>query len=215
LAKTSGLAQATFISDEMRYLPVIVLLVRMADSVGRLSHHFREANAQVPWSEIAAVKSRVQPDPFSDDPAAAWDIVAGPLQAWHAEMDALVPAGFGEPADAEPGGPHGESHGSPRTGTRPRVRISGDRLADLCRRHGVRRLSLFGSALRDDFGPASDVDLLVEFEPGADPSWRLASVEREFSEAFDGHPVEMVEPDCLDKYIRHRVLEEAEEIYAA
>lgn len=217
LAKTRGLARATFISDETRYLPVIVLLVRMAENIGRISDVFREANAQVPWSDIAAVKARVQPDPFSDDPAAAWDIVIGPLDGWHASMDALVPQGLGEPGGAAPDRTRGSSRDSAlsRSASRPRVQISRDRLVDLCKRHGVRRLSLFGSALRDDFGPASDIDLLVEFEPDADPSWRLASVEQEFSEAFEGHPVEMVESECLDKYIRHRVLEEAEEIYAA
>ena len=212
LAKVRGVTRVDFIADDTRYLPVLVLLVRMSESAARVSGEYRKRHGGVPWSEIEGVKARVQPDPFTDDPEAGWQIAGGPLERWLAALDALVPEGFGE----EPTG------ASPTAGTRgaegarrPRVKISRERLGDLCRRHGVRRLLLFGSALRDDFGPASDVDLLVEFEPGADPAWRLASVEEEFSQAFGGHPVEMVEPECLDKYIRRRVLEQAEEIYAA
>jgi uncharacterized protein len=46
-----------------------------------------------------------------------------------------------------------------------RISIDKEKIADFCRRHHIRRLSLFGSVLRDDFGPESDVDVLVEFEP--------------------------------------------------
>ncbi|UCG44498.1 MAG: nucleotidyltransferase domain-containing protein, partial [candidate division WOR-3 bacterium] len=48
-----------------------------------------------------------------------------------------------------------------------RVEVDQERIAEFCRRHHIRRLSLFGSVLRDDFGPESDIDALVEFEPGA------------------------------------------------
>lgn len=213
LAKVRGVARADFVADETSYLPVLVLLVRMSESAARVSAEYRDEHPGVPWSDIADAKARVQPDPFSDDPAAGWEMATGPLETWHAALDALLPEGFGE----APGG--ASETAAPQRGSggarRPRVEISRGRLADLCRRHRVRRLLLFGSALRDDFGPQSDVDLLVEFEPGTDPSWRLPSVEKEFSEAFDGHPVEMVEAECLDKYIRRRVLDEAEEIYAA
>lgn len=213
LVKVRGVRREDFVADETRYLPVLVLLVRMSESAAKVSAEYRAEHGHVPWSDIAGVKARVQPDPFSDDPEAGWEIVAGPLAAWHAALDGLVPNTFGDAGDATPSTtPSGHRAAG---GRRPRVEIAQERLADLCRRHGVRRLLLFGSALRDDFGPTSDVDLVVEFEPGADPSWRLSTVEEEFSAAFGGHPVEMVEPECLDRYIRGRVLEEAEEIYAA
>lgn len=213
LAKVRGLTRVDFIADETTYLPVLVLLARMSESAARVSGDYRKQHGDVAWSEIEGVKSRVQPDPFSDDPEAGWEIASGPLERWCAALDALVPQGFG----AEPTGASrtASTQRVAEDARRPRVEISRERLDALCRRYGVRRLLLFGSALRDDFGPASDVDLLVEFEPGADPAWRLASVEQEFSQAFGGHPVEMVEPECLDKYIRSRVLEQAEEIYAA
>lgn len=213
LAKVRGVARAEFVADETRYLPVLVLLIRMSESAARVSPGYREQHRGVPWGAIEGVKARVQPDPFTDDPEAGWQIADGPLERWHAALDALVPEGFGdEPVVASAATRMRRGVEGPN---RPRLEISRERLDDLCRRHGVRRLLLFGSALRDDFGPASDVDLVVEFEPGADPAWRLASVEEEFSQAFGGHPVEMVEPECLDRYIRHRVLEQAEEIYAA
>lgn len=213
LLKARGAAHAVFVADEASYLPVVVLIIRMAESAARVSVEYRRSYPDVPWLDITAAKARVQPNPFSDDPEAAWEIASGPLETWHAALDALLPEGFGEGIDAEPGPGSASSEASAER--RPRVEISRDRLAYLCRQHGIRRLLLFGSALRDDFGPQSDVDLLVEFEPGADPSWRLPSVELEFSEAFGGHPVEMIEPECLDRYIRRRVLDEAEEIYAA
>ena len=213
LVKILGVRREEFVADESRYLPVLVLLVRMSESAAKVSAGYRMGHGDVPWSDIAGVKARVQPDVFSDDPQAVWEIAAGPLAAWHDALDDLVPIAFGALDDAAPTtippGGRAASRG------RPRVQIAQERLADLCKRHGVRRLRLFGSALRDDFGPLSDVDLLVEFEPGADPSWRLSTVEEEFSEVFGGHPVEMVEPECLDRYIRTRVLEEAQEIYAA
>jgi predicted nucleotidyltransferase len=51
-----------------------------------------------------------------------------------------------------------------------RISIDREKIADFCRRHYISRLSLFGSVLREDFGPASDVDVLVEFEPGSSPA---------------------------------------------
>lgn len=68
----------------------------------------------------------------------------------------------------------------------PRIRIPNDRLADFCRRHHIRRLSLFGSALRDDFGPNSDIDVLVEFETGKTPSFLYFA--RWFADGLIVHP---------------------------
>jgi len=87
-------------------------------------------------------------------------------------------------------------------------------LARLCRKHHIRRLSFFGSVLRDDFGPQSDVDLLVEFEPGHVPGLRLISIQDELSLLFDGRPVDIVDPKYLNHRIRERVLSEARLQYA-
>ena len=95
-------------------------------------------------------------------------------------------------------------------------RLPIDRLAvaAFCRRHHVRRLALFGSVLRDDFTPESDVDVLVEFEPGLVPGLRFFSMEVELSTIL-GRKVDLNTPGFLSRYFRDKVLEEAENQYVA
>jgi len=91
------------------------------------------------------------------------------------------------------------------------LQVSQDTIADFCQRHHIRRLALFGSVLRDDFGPESDVDVLVEFEPGARVGFfKLYDLEQELSQILGGHKVEINTPKSLSKYFRDQVLEEAE-----
>jgi predicted nucleotidyltransferase len=94
------------------------------------------------------------------------------------------------------------------------VEISRQVIAEFCRRHRIRRLALFGSILRDDFRPESDVDVLVEFEPGATPGFAFFAVQDELSGIL-GRKVDLNTPQCLSKYFRDEVLREAEEVYAA
>ena len=84
------------------------------------------------------------------------------------------------------------------------------KMAEFCKRNHIRKLSLFGSVLRNDFRPGSDVDILVEFEPGHIPGYiRLAGMELEFSEVFEGHKADINTPQCLSRYFRDKVLDEA------
>ena len=97
----------------------------------------------------------------------------------------------------------------------PRIDIPKDRIAEFCRRHHIRRLSLFGSALRDDFRPDSDVDVLVEFEPDARVGLiRLGTMEIELGEIL-GRKVDLNTPGFLSKYFRDEVLAEAQVQYDA
>ena len=89
-----------------------------------------------------------------------------------------------------------------------------DKVADFCRRNHVRKLSFFGSVLRDDFRPDSDIDVLVEFEPGHVPGLAFFAMERELSEIL-GRKVDLNTPQCLSRYFREQVLAEAEVQYAA
>ncbi len=90
-----------------------------------------------------------------------------------------------------------------------RITVSPEVVADFCRRHHIRKLSLFGSVLRDDFGPGSDVDVLVEFEPGSVPGFfGLHEMERELSVAF-GRKVDLNTPASLSRFFRDRVLAQA------
>ena len=94
------------------------------------------------------------------------------------------------------------------------VSIDQARLAEFCRQNGVRRLAVFGSALRDDFGPASDVDVLIEFEPGRTPGLRFFWMQEELSRLFD-RAVDLHTPASLSRYFRNQVLSEAEDQFVA
>ena len=95
-----------------------------------------------------------------------------------------------------------------------RFPISKTHLADFCRRHHVRKLSLFGSLLRNDFGADSDVDVLIEFEPDAKVSFfKLYDLEQELSQFLGGRRVDINTPKSLSKHFRDQVLAEAEILY--
>ena len=88
------------------------------------------------------------------------------------------------------------------------------RIAEFCQRHRIRKLSLFGSVLRDDFGPDSDVDVLVEFEPGHAVGFAIIGMEEELSTLLGGYKVDIVEEQYLNRWLRGRVLASAEVQYA-
>lgn len=95
-----------------------------------------------------------------------------------------------------------------------RIKVDKQRIAEFCRRHRIRRLALFGSVLRDDFGPGSDVDVLVEFEDGHAPGLAFFAMEKELSGIL-GRKVDLNTPRFLSRYFRDDVLAEAEDQYAA
>jgi uncharacterized protein len=97
----------------------------------------------------------------------------------------------------------------------PNLALDLDAVSAFCRRHHIKRLALFGSVLREDFGPDSDVDVLVEFESGHVPGLDFVSIEREFSDLLDGRRVDMVTSKFLNTRIREQVLREAEPLYVA
>jgi predicted nucleotidyltransferase len=94
------------------------------------------------------------------------------------------------------------------------LKFDNDRLQALCRRYEVRRVALFGSVLRNDFGPASDVDVLVEFQPGARVGLRLITLQDELAALF-GRSVDLNTAGFLSPHFRERVLREAAPIYEA
>jgi predicted nucleotidyltransferase len=90
-----------------------------------------------------------------------------------------------------------------------RITVSPEVIGDFCRRHHVRKLSLFGSVLRDDFRPESDIDVLVEFEPGDVPDFFDLIGMKEELMGMLGHKVDLKTPNSLSPYFRDRVLREA------
>ena len=86
---------------------------------------------------------------------------------------------------------------------------------EFCKRNHIRRLSFFGSVLRDDFTPSSDIDVLVEFDPVNVPGlFDLTRMEEELSSILGGRKVDMRTPEDLSKYFRDYVLSTAEKMYA-
>ncbi len=94
------------------------------------------------------------------------------------------------------------------------ITVPKDQIAAFCRRRHIRRLSLFGSVLRDDFGSDSDIDVLVEFEPGHVPGLAFFAMEAELSDIL-GRTVELSTPAFLSRYIRDSVLANAQVQYDA
>ena len=98
--------------------------------------------------------------------------------------------------------------------TRARIPIPQANIEAFCRRNHIRWLALFGSVLRDDFTSKSDVDVLVEFEPGKTPGFAFFGLQDELSELL-GRKVDLNTPGCLSKYFRDDVLASAEVLYDA
>lgn len=91
-----------------------------------------------------------------------------------------------------------------------RLHINKRQLAAFCRQNHIRTLSLFGSVLREDFKPDSDIDVLVEFQPGHTPGFlQLGSMEEELSQLTGGRKVDLRTPQDLSKQFRDGVLKEA------
>ena len=88
------------------------------------------------------------------------------------------------------------------------IDIPSETIAAFCGRHHIRRLALFGSVLREDFRPDSDLDVLVEFEPGHTPGLAFFGMQEELSELL-GRKVDLNTAGFLSRYFRDRVLREA------
>jgi hypothetical protein len=87
-----------------------------------------------------------------------------------------------------------------------------DKITSFCLHHHIHKLSLFGSVLRDDFRPDSDVDVLVEFGPGYVPGFEIVTLENELTEML-GRKVDLRTPKDLSKYFRDQVVREAKVQY--
>jgi len=93
------------------------------------------------------------------------------------------------------------------------VNLTKEKIADFCEKNYIRKFALYGSVLRDDFRPDSDVDVLVEFEPDKPIGlMAMARMERELSELV-GRQVDLRTPQDLSKYFRDKVVSEAEVLY--
>ncbi|MGQ0633943.1 MAG: nucleotidyltransferase family protein [Planctomycetaceae bacterium] len=102
---------------------------------------------------------------------------------------------------------------SVKANLRQNIPATEQQIAEFCRRHHIRRLSFFGSVLRDDFRADSDVDVLIEFEPGRTPGLAVFDVEQELSALCGGRRIDMANPRYLNRWIKDEVLATAELAY--
>lgn len=94
------------------------------------------------------------------------------------------------------------------------IEIPQQKIAEFCQRNHIRRLAVFGSALRSDFDDESDIDILVEFDPQHVPGlFAVARMERELSALWGGRKVDLRTPEDLSRYFRQQVIQEAEVQY--
>jgi len=94
------------------------------------------------------------------------------------------------------------------------IEFSRDELEAICRRRAVKRLALFGSVVRDDFGPNSDVDVLVEFRDDFEGK-QVYKIYDELTELFGGRRIDLVEVEFVNRRIREQILSEAQDVFAA
>ncbi len=94
------------------------------------------------------------------------------------------------------------------------IEIPYEALAEFCRANGITRLSLFGSVVRDDFAPDSDIDVLVEFADGVHLGFHYFEIQDDLARLL-GRPVDLLMPEGLSKYFRSEVLDQAQVIYDA
>jgi predicted nucleotidyltransferase len=98
--------------------------------------------------------------------------------------------------------------------THVQIDIPAREIQSFCRRNHIRKLSLFGSVLREDFSPVSDVDVLVEFKEGHVPGLiRLGGMATDLSDMLQGREVELLTPEDLSRHFRDEVLAHAEVLY--
>jgi predicted nucleotidyltransferase len=90
--------------------------------------------------------------------------------------------------------------------------IPEDKIAEFCRKHRIRKLSLFGSVLREDFRPDSDIDVLVEFEPDVRLGLNFFTIRFELEDLL-GREIDFATPDMLKKFVRRNVLNTAQVVY--
>lgn len=95
------------------------------------------------------------------------------------------------------------------------IQIPQGQLVEFCRRNHIRKLSLFGSIVKQTFGPDSDVDVLVEFEPGHVPGLALIRMQDELGALLGGREVDLVTPKFLNRRVRDQIMREAVVQYAA
>jgi uncharacterized protein len=174
----------------------------LGDAARRISSQTRNHGLGIDWDELTEHGERLRSDYAKVDISALREDVLG-------RFPSVIERLFAAVTEAESADP------APRPLTvGSRIKVPQERIAELCRRNRIRKLAFFGSVLREDFSPESDVDVLVEFEPGQTPGLAFYGIEEELSELL-GRQADLNTPNDLSPYFRDQVLAEAESLFVA
>ena len=213
LEAVEGCSRDEFVTDELHIGAAAFHFTRLAERPLKASAAFRVAHPEIPWEDLAGIRDRVEPELFHEDAAVMWEIATSEFPALVDALEALLPPDElwryrkDDDSDEELAWPASEPDVSPR------VPIPTAALDEICRRYDVRRIRFCGSVLRDDFGPDSDIDMMVELGPNAPRGWDVLRLDEELSELF-GHEADVMHGRPV-RYIRDQMLAEAKTVYMA
>lgn len=204
MSLVAGKSRGEFEADAMLNGAVQHLLTRIGAHADRVTARTQQRSPAVPWRHLIEYAELLQRDYDRVDQAMLWR-----------EVSANVPylVTVLEPIASELTHTGPVEHKRNRGTQGATLAVPADLIEAFCRKHHIRTLSFFGSVLRDDFGPDSDIDVLVEFEPGYVPGLAFFGMADELA-AILGRPVDLMTPESLSPYFRDEVLAEAEIQYA-
>lgn len=180
---------------------------RLGVMAERVSPQARDVVSNIPWSLLIETAHNVIEHFDSFDAKDAWAVATNVVPSVRAELERLIENTPCEAIEMNTALP------VEWRSVRERIGLSDEIIAEFCERHSIRKLSLFGSVLRDDFRPDSDIDVLVEFEPDKRLTFfDLGDAEQELSDLL-GRKVDFLERDLLNEYIRDKVLTSARVVY--
>ena len=213
LETVEGRSREEFITDELRIGSAAFHFMRLAERPLKASAAYRATHPEIPWEDLADIRDRVEPELFHEDAAVMWEIAKSELPALVDAIEALLPPDElwrhrkDDDSDEELVWPATEPD------VLPRVPIPMAALDEICRRYDVRCIRFCGSVLRDDFGPDSDIDMMVEFGPNAPRGWDVLGLDDELSTLF-GRKADVMHGKPV-RYIRDQMLAEAKTVYVA
>ena len=200
----AGRSRQDIETDEVLNLALARLLEIIGEAATRVPSEKQAEFAEIPWSDIVGVRNRL---------VHGYDLIELDI-VWLTATNGLPPL-VRALEDILGHGAIGVVTEKCLMG-QARIDIPQAAIAEFCRWHHIRKLSLFGSVIRDDFRPESDIDILVEFDRDHIPGFiGLAGMEIELSHVLAGRKVDMNTPGGISRYYRDEVMAEAEVLYDA
>jgi len=223
LAKVRGKSRVEFDADDNLRLAVAHLVQDAGEAANRVSAAFRRDHPHVPWPQIIGMRHKIVHDYLDVDFDIVWDVATTDFPALSDVLANLVPPAGTDVREAapawgaQPAGVKSSEFG--RMLPEPAIAVPSAEIAEFCHRWRITEFSLFGSVLRDDFRPDSDIDVLVRFQPAAPWSlFDLGDMQAELERIF-GRKVDLVEKEAVEQsrnpFRRRHILGHHRVIYAA